>query len=62
MYVTICDEEGFDTDLIGPFPSYEHAQEWVDKMEAKYEGHLQQPFQILTPTDPADFSIDLYFE
>lgn len=56
-FVSILDDCGFVVSLAGPFKNEDAAQEWADMMEAKDEhGDIQEPYTVLTPTDPKDLS------
>lgn len=54
IYVTVTDEEGFNSHIVGPFTE-EEATSFVSEQEAKYGGHCQEPYQILDITSPDEY-------
>ncbi len=54
VFVTVTDEEGFNTHIVGPFTP-KAANKFVAKHEATYGGHCQEPYQTFKVTSPKDF-------
>lgn len=52
VFVTITDDEGFNTNIIGPFPNFKKADKWISDKNEDYDGCCQEPYQAFNPMTP----------
>ena len=59
IYVTVTDEEGFNTHVVGPFESNQEAYEWCKPhiQTSKENGSIvSEPYQVFPLTSPEDYN------
>lgn len=54
VFVTITDDEGFNTNIIGPF-TQKGADKWISDKNEDYEGCCQEPYQDFVPMTPQEY-------